>query len=158
MCITFIYSNSSDKSIKYKLILISNRDEFYARETLEAQLKTENDRALIHGTDIASKAPGTWLGISKDKNFIRIGNLLNVTGEQPRGVRSRGSLVLDFIKSSDRIEDHNEKLLEDFKAINNFTFLSIEIQGREIKIYDACNVTEDVQKIPDGKIKIIKIN
>lgn len=150
MCITFVYSNPDDKSIKYKFILISNRDEFYARKTLEAQLRTEGDREVIYGTDVSSPTPGTWLGISKNENIIRIGNLLNVTGETSRGVKSRGPLVLDFISSSDNIEEHNEKLARDFKKINNFTFLSIEIRSSEIKIFDACNVTENIRRIPNG--------
>lgn len=153
MCITFIFANPDDKSIKYKLILLSNRDEFLARKTYEAQLKSgDGNRQLIHGTDVSSSTPGTWLGISKDKNVVKIGNLLNVTGEKPRaGVLSRGPVVLDFIKSNDSIESHCQKLLADGEKINNFNFMAIEVGENGVEIFNTCNVTKKCQKIPNGE-------
>lgn len=82
MCITFLYTNLVDKSQKYKLILINNRDEFFARITTKAELKENaNKLKTIHGTDIEAIEHGTWLGLSQLKQTIKIGNLLNVAGE-----------------------------------------------------------------------------
>jgi uncharacterized protein with NRDE domain len=81
MCITFIYSNPSDNNFKF--ILINNRDEFYNRKTLKAELKLENHMKTIYGTDVDEEKAneiGTWLAVSENSDRIRIGNLLNVTG------------------------------------------------------------------------------
>ena len=81
MCITFLFLNDDNSNCPYKLILINNRDEFFARLTFEAELKSFGKLRTIHGTDFVSVEHGTWLGLSQIDSTIRIGNLLNVTGE-----------------------------------------------------------------------------
>lgn len=80
MCITFLYLNTDNPNCPYKLILINNRDEHYARLTSEAELKIVGRLRTIHGTDIDAIEHGTWLGLSQIDNTIRIGNLLNIAG------------------------------------------------------------------------------
>lgn len=48
MCILFIYVNSNAKEGKYKIILASNRDEFYVREAKQAS-KWAEDPTIISG-------------------------------------------------------------------------------------------------------------
>ncbi|KAG5666430.1 hypothetical protein PVAND_014458 [Polypedilum vanderplanki] len=153
MCITFLYTNPSDKSYRYKLVLINNRDEFYARITLKAELKeSSKNLKTIHGTDIEAIEHGTWLGLSQKNDTIRIGNLLNVAGETKKhNVKGRGGLVIEYINNTNStIEEYNEKLLNNHLEYNGFNFLSIEIKRKEMKIFNLCNVDQSFQKIPFG--------
>ena len=56
MCITFLYTNPGDSSLKYKLVLINNRDEFYNRPTEKAKLQKNEDRLTIYSTDLGGAA------------------------------------------------------------------------------------------------------
>lgn len=58
MCITFLFTNPGDSSIKYKLILINNRDEYYARKTASAQLFQEEGLKSIYSTDLGGVVKG----------------------------------------------------------------------------------------------------
>lgn len=165
MCITFLFTNSSDPSFKYKLILINNRDEFYSRRTLKAQIRYEDEIVQVYGTDIETKVHGTWLALSKRGDTIRIGNnwhvlrglrykilfifkgnLLNVPGEVVKGkkeeLKGRGPIAIDFVTTIDDIETHNKKLCKVGSEYNSFNFLSIEIKAKDIKTYFASNTCQ----------------
>lgn len=148
MCITFLFTNDGDSRIKYKLILINNRDEFYSRKTLKAEIKVESDLLQIYGTDVETKVEGTWLAISKNRkdNTIRIGNLLNVPGEIVKGrkedLKGRGPIAIEFIKTNDDIEKHNRNLCNVCTDYNSFNFLSVEISA-DIKTYFISNATQN---------------
>lgn len=60
MCITFMFTNPGGSSIKYKLVLINNRDEYYARKTQDATLfkDEESGRSVIHATDLGGVVKG----------------------------------------------------------------------------------------------------
>lgn len=68
MClITFAYHAHP----KYKLILLSNRDEFYNRPTLPARFwKDKPD--ILGGRDLLQL--GTWLAVSKQGKFAAVTN------------------------------------------------------------------------------------
>jgi uncharacterized protein with NRDE domain len=153
MCITFLFTNDGDSSIKYKLILINNRDEFYSRKTLKAEIKAENGLLQIYGTDVETKVKGTWLAIGKKRedNTIRIGNLLNVPGEIVKGrkedLKGRGPIAIEFIQTNDDIESHNKKLCDVCTEYNSFNFLSVEISS-DIKSYFVSNATQNYIELP----------
>lgn len=65
MCITFLFTNPGDSSIKYKLILINNRDEFYGRKTQSATLSKVGEsepfgsnKLTIYSTDLGGVVKG----------------------------------------------------------------------------------------------------
>lgn len=154
MCITFLYTNSNDQSFKYKLILINNRDEFYSRKTLKAQIRSQNDLLQIYGTDVETKVEGTWLAVSKRGDTIRIGNLLNVPGEIVKGkkeeLKGRGPIAINFVSTSDDIETYNKKLCDVCTEYNSFNFLSIEIKNSDIKTFFASNTCEKYVDLETG--------
>lgn len=149
MCITFLFANPGDCTIKYKLILINNRDEFYARKTQKATLEVINETKTIYGVDLAGAVKGTWLGLSV-KDDIKIGNLANVTGEEIRGKRGRGPIVTDFIKGENSLESYNEKLLDLAHEFSSFNFLSVVIHEDVIKIFYTSNTPKISHKLPLG--------
>lgn len=147
MCITFLYINPGDSSIKYKLILINNRDEFYARKTLKANVKINGNYSEIYGTDVQTDVEGTWLAISKQnqngEDVIKIGNILNVPGEivfkKKEDLLGRGPISLNFIRTDESIEVHNRKLCDICTSYNSFNFLSVEIKSNQTKSFFTSN-------------------
>lgn len=85
MCVIFFYVNSNPEENGYKLILASNRDEFYARDTKEAAKWTDAEH-VYGGIDLEpGREGGTWLAISGHDGILKVGALLNLTGEpKPR--------------------------------------------------------------------------
>ena len=154
MCITFLFTNpGGDCSIKYKLILINNRDEIYARSTQSATLMTDgDDLQSIYSIDLAGAVKGTWLGISSDGDVIRLGNLANVTGDdQIHGKRGRGPIVTNFIKCRDEtIELQADKLVNQCQDYSSFNFLSVVINNDDIKTFYVSNTPKISQKLPPG--------
>ena len=99
------------------LLLIANRDEFYARPTAEPRV-IAHDPWVVAGQDLS--AGGTWLGTNEYGMVVGILNRRNPAGPDPRR-RSRGLLCLEALqlKGPDevvaRIEDEqaeDELLLE----------------------------------------------
>jgi len=148
MCITFLYTNPGDFSIKYKLVLINNRDEYYARKTQKATLKVDSDKKhLIYSTDLEAAVKGTWLGLSKKNGVIKVGNLANITGETNKGKEGRGPLVLNYIESEDH-NDHIERLLDSSHEYSSFNLLSVEINNDEIRTFYVSNIPKTSHYIP----------
>ncbi|XP_067641370.1 transport and Golgi organization protein 2 isoform X1 [Eurosta solidaginis] len=85
MCVIFVYVNSNPIAGGFKLILASNRDEFYARET-QAAAKWANKEHVYGGIDLEpGHEGGTWLAVGGHEGVFKIGALLNLTGEpKPR--------------------------------------------------------------------------
>ncbi|CAG9801801.1 unnamed protein product [Chironomus riparius] len=154
MCITFLYTRDVDSSSNYKLILINNRDEFYARKTLKAKVKIDEGLIQIFGTDVEGLIHGTWLAISKKNGVIKIGNLLNLPGEKvlrkKTELQGRGPIALDFIRGTDAIEVHNKKLCDVSTNYNSFNFLSVEITTEYIKTLFTNNATQSYVELKPG--------
>lgn len=96
MCVIFFYVNSNPEKTGYKLILASNRDEFYARKTMQAS-RWPNDVHVYGGIDLEQgREGGTWLAISGKDGIFKVGALLNLTGE-PKPKNAAGKYkVLKF--------------------------------------------------------------
>ena len=92
MClILFAYRQRED----YPLLLIANRDEYYARPTRNAHWW--DDASVFGGRDL--EAGGTWLGINRDGRLAAVTNVREPGGMQP-GKRSRGELTRGFLSGS----------------------------------------------------------
>lgn len=151
MCITFLFCNPGDSSIKYKLVLINNRDEFYARETQNATLFEEDEVRSIYGVDLAGAVKGTWIGISEKNGDIKMGNLANVTGNEVHGRLGRGPIVSSWIKGDETLEVYNDKLVDLCQEFSSFNFLSVEIkQSDKIKTFYVCNTPKVALKLSTG--------
>ncbi|KAJ8676402.1 hypothetical protein QAD02_012189 [Eretmocerus hayati] len=109
MCILFIYRNPNPSKGGYKLIIASNRDEYYARPAKLAHY-WEDDPGCLGGMDMEpGREGGTWLALNYESG--RAGVLLNLNGT-PRSLvgKGRGFLVKDYITSEDSSMKHAEKL------------------------------------------------
>ncbi|XP_053679623.1 transport and Golgi organization protein 2 [Anopheles nili] len=128
MCILFVYVDDGSASGRYRLVLASNRDEFYARPAAVAAPWEENER-IIGGRDMEpGREGGTWLAIGNHpQGFIKLGALLNVTGENKANVTNgRGPIVANFLAGERTSQAYCEHLLEQ-DNYGAFNFVSIEM-------------------------------
>ncbi|XP_033168973.1 transport and Golgi organization protein 2 isoform X2 [Drosophila mauritiana] len=157
MCVIFFCADSNPLPGGYKLILASNRDEFFARATMSAA-KWANADHVYGGIDLEpGREGGTWLAIGHSAGFFKVGALLNLTGEpKPRDAVGRGMIVADYVTRADEehsILNYNERLLKDCTKYSAFNFVSIEIgsasQPARVKLLS--NVPPTLEDFQNGE-------
>jgi uncharacterized protein with NRDE domain len=94
-----------DTHPRYRLILATNRDEFFARRTQSLHW-WPHQPDLLAGRDL--EAGGTWFGIRRNGRFAAITNYRQPTTATWN--TSRGQLTLDFLLGDDSPEHHLQKL------------------------------------------------
>ncbi|WP_054815514.1 NRDE family protein [Nocardia arizonensis] len=89
----------------YRLIVAANRDEYYTRPT-ESMRRWPEAPGLLAGRDIGARdraegdPPGTWLGLREDEGrFATVTNVRNPR-EDRADARSRGALLMDFLRGA----------------------------------------------------------
>ena len=100
------------------LLLIANRDEFYARPT--APLHWWQDAPLLAGRDL--QAGGTWLGISRSGRLAALTNHRD-HGKQRADAPSRGELVSAFLQTDTPASDYLTALAGRAAHYNPFNLL-----------------------------------
>ncbi|XP_017136445.1 transport and Golgi organization protein 2 isoform X2 [Drosophila miranda] len=157
MCVIFFYANSDPQPGGYRLILASNRDEFFARKTVKASEWPDADH-VVGGIDLEpGREGGTWLAIGSASGVFKVGALLNLTGEpKPRDAVGRGMIVADFVSQFDEpnsILNFNQSLLQDCTKYSAFNFVSIEIGPKSLpaQIRLLSNVPPTLNDFEEGK-------
>ena len=91
------------QSARFPLVLASNRDEFFDRPTsaLDWWWPTPEGPAVLAGRDL--QAGGSWLGLSATGRLALVTNVRDGQAPAP-AAPSRGSLVTDWLLSSDSFE------------------------------------------------------
>ena len=79
----------------YAVALIANRDEFHARPAAPAAWQSD-DSSVIGGVDL--QAGGSWLQVSRRGRLAAVTNYRDGLNPPPTQ-RSRGTLVVDFVRS-----------------------------------------------------------
>ncbi|MEV0467758.1 NRDE family protein [Nocardia tengchongensis] len=84
---------------EYRLILAANRDEFFTRPT-ESLRRWDEVPGLLAGRDRGAPGPipGTWLGVLPDRHRFATVTNVRLPGEFRTDVRSRGALLMDFLR------------------------------------------------------------
>lgn len=100
------------------LLLIANRDEFYARPT--AALAWWDDAAILAGRDL--QAGGTWLGVSRSGRLAALTNHRD-PGHMRSDAPSRGELVSAFLQSDTSAADYLTELAGRASEYNPFNLL-----------------------------------
>lgn len=86
---------------RYPLVMVANRDEFFARPTT-AMASWPEDPGLYAGRD--QHSGGTWLGLHREG---RLAAVTNVREPAPTvALRSRGMLALDFLRGTQPAADY----------------------------------------------------
>ena len=115
MCLILIaYRHHSD----YPLIVIANRDEYYARPSRDAHWWEDAD--VYSGRDL--QADGTWLGVNRRGHFAAVTNVREPGGMQP-GKRSRGDLTREFLAGDGEARDYLQRLAQRDQEYAGFNLL-----------------------------------
>jgi uncharacterized protein with NRDE domain len=113
MClILFAHRQHAD----YPLILIANRDEYYARPTRDAHWW--DDAEVFAGRDL--EAGGTWLGVNRAGRLAAVTNVREPGGMRA-GKRSRGDLTREYLAGATPAQEYLRQLdthADDFAGFN----------------------------------------
>ena len=135
MCLILTAVNPNSE---YKLVLASNRDEFYERPTKNMFWRTNKN--ILSGEDELKK--GMWLGLSKNGSLAAVTNVRDFSDEealnQPDKKKSRGDLVKNFLEDNISLKDYSSGISgSNYQGFNlilikNFKLSIISSEGIEI--------------------------
>ena len=114
------------------LLLIGNRDEFYARPA-QAMHWWEGEQVLA-GKDL--QAGGTWLGLNRRGHLAVLTNYRS-PGTQRDDAPSRGALVAGFLSGSLGVEEYLAELATSAHRYNPFNLLLFD--GRTLTGFESRN-------------------
>ncbi len=106
----------------HRLVLIGNRDEFYARPTTHVQQWADHP-TLLAGRDL--RAGGTWLGLTRTGRFATLTNLREPDRLDP-AAPSRGALVTDFLLGAESALDYLTRIHTEARPYNGFNLLCFD--------------------------------
>jgi uncharacterized protein with NRDE domain len=92
-----------EASLKTRLAVAANRDEFFARRTVPAAWWADAPDVLA-GRDL--EAGGTWLGVTRAGRFAALTNFRDRAAPKKDGAPSRGALTADFLRGHATAADY----------------------------------------------------
>jgi uncharacterized protein with NRDE domain len=113
------------------LLLLGNRDEFYARPT--RALQWWDDGIILAGQDL--QAGGTWLGVGRSGRLAALTNV-RAPGAMRDGTPSRGELVAAFLRDDCSAADFLQTLApraQDYNPFNLLVFDGTSLMGLHSK-------------------------
>ena len=116
MCLALIAWQSHPD---YPLVVVANRDEFYARRTRPAAWWGQTV-SLLGGRD--EEAGGTWFGVNRRGRFALVTNVRAPTERNPHAP-SRGALVVAALQSADPAGRWLEGAAERARTLNGFNLV-----------------------------------
>ena len=127
---------------RYRLLLATNRDEFYARPTAPAAYWTDAPHVLA-GRDL--QGGGTWLGVT------RAGRLAALTNYREPGVTlpdapTRGALVADYLAGAQDPQTYLEDVRQRAERYHGFNLLVGDAEG----LYYFGNRTSGIRALEPG--------
>ncbi|MCZ6667503.1 MAG: NRDE family protein [Gammaproteobacteria bacterium] len=126
----------------YPLIVIANRDEYYARPTRSAHW-WEDSAGIFAGRDL--QAQGTWLGVNRNGRFAAVTNVREPESMAP-GKLSRGNLPREFLAGDEPPESFLTRIKPDADAYAGFNLLIGDSNG----LYFYSNRQTEVTPVPAG--------
>lgn len=124
------------------LIIASNRDEFYNRETAPMKWH-DNSPAILHGTDL--KEGGTWMGITEKGRIAALTNHRDPSRIK-HDAASRGWIVSRFLEGKEEAPAFAETLSKERERYNGFNLLF----GTVDRIYHYSNISDTLTQLAPG--------
>jgi uncharacterized protein with NRDE domain len=121
MCLIVVAARATPK---LPLVVAANRDEQHARPAASAAWWPEP--RMLGGRDL--QAGGTWLAVDRRGRFAAVTNIR--AGARPVGLKSRGSLVTDYLASADEAGGYAARVAREGAAFGPFNLLIDD--GREL--------------------------
>jgi uncharacterized protein with NRDE domain len=112
-----------DAAARYPFLVAANRDEQHARP---AEAAAWWPQRVLGGRDLT--AGGTWLAVDARGRFAAVTNIRDA--QRPAGLRSRGSLVADFLLEDVPAARYAERAVRDGLRFGAFNLLLFD--GREL--------------------------
>lgn len=109
---------------RWRLLLIGNRDEVYARPSAALHAWSD-DPALLAGRDL--EAGGTWMGVHAPGRMAVVTNVRDPRAAQDGA--SRGLLVSDFLRGTQTAARHAAALAADAVRYRPFNLLLFDAAG-----------------------------
>lgn len=128
------------------LLLAANRDEFYARPTSPSRFWPDHPHILAGQDD---EAGGTWMGITRQGRFAAITNYRDPAAS-PRGKRSRGLLVSDYLNSEASPESFLQELQENIDNYADFNLLVGDNSNDLWYFTSTASGQQHIRKLPPG--------
>lgn len=105
---------------RYDLVMVGNRDEFYARPTAPLGY-WEDHPGVLAGRDL--ERMGTWLGITREGRFAAVTNYREGKPPQKSGP-SRGDLVSGYLTGNIPPKEYMETVSRKAKEYSGFNLLA----------------------------------
>ncbi|GGF81585.1 NRDE family protein [Alteromonas lipolytica] len=115
MCIIFVALNQHPQ---YPLIIAANRDEFYQRPTQPSHWW--QSPPILAGKDLS--AGGSWMGMSRSGHIAALTNIRDPNRVKTQ-VRSRGELVVDYLRQTMPESQFSQELAANRDAYNGYNLL-----------------------------------
>jgi len=112
-----------DAAARYPFLVAANRDEQHARPAVTAAWWPQR---VLGGRDLT--AGGTWLAVDARGRFAAVTNIRDA--QRPVDLRSRGSLVADFLLEEVPAAHYAERAVRDGSGFGAFNLLLYD--GREL--------------------------
>jgi uncharacterized protein with NRDE domain len=145
MCL-ILFSFNRQASDKHALVVAANRDEFFNRESLNANF-WEDKPNILGGRDLVSQ--GTWLGITKEGRFAAVTNVRE-PHVSVQDALSRGQLTQGFLESSGDPRSYLEKLEPHKDLYSGFNLLVGEFTAKGSHLYYLSNRQAHIQELSSG--------
>ena len=126
----------------YPLVVIANRDEFYARPAQNAHWWQDHPDVFA-GRDL--QAGGTWLGVNRRGRFAAVTNVREPGGMTP-GALSRGDLPLGYLQGEVDAQAYLQQLQQRGASYSGFNLLFGDQQG----LYFASNRSSGIERVSAG--------
>jgi Uncharacterized conserved protein len=120
-----LYVFAYDCHSHYRLILASNRDEYYNRPTEKAHFWASFPNVLA-GRDM--EKCGTWMGITKTGRFAAVTNYRD-SSAQLLNADSRGTLVSNFLTNDISPKEYMLKVINNRTCYNGFNLLVADLSS-----------------------------
>lgn len=147
MCILFVHTNPEPEDNEYRLIVATNRDEYYKRPAKPAFRCPDTD--IIAGRDMEpGREGGTWLGFKSKIHhengkptkhcFSCLTNISN--GPKIENATGRGMLVIDYLDGNLDYPEYTKNLRNNGLEYNGYNLIGVELsKDGKTEIYHHSN-------------------
>lgn len=151
MCLVFIVLGY-DKDTP--LVVLTNRDEFYNRETTKLKWHELSNKQILTPMDISSN--GAQFCVGKNGNFAVLTNFREYNKKYIDAHKSRGELTMNFIKNNYTPENYIKHLINTHANYSGFNIIFGDVTGKNIWFFSNKNIQSNnaytIQKLDFNNI------